>query len=301
MLITQNPTAAERDAVLALAAGVEAADGVSPLNDAARFALAGQRDATHVLARFGPAGDLVGYAQLDADDRSALVFVHPQHRRQGVGSGLLAQVRQLEPTPTVWAFGNLDPAQGFLTAMGLTKQRELLVMQRDLATRPVETLADDAAPDDIRLFTWQDAVTPGQQDAALDELVDVNATAFAHHPEQGALRAADFKARMGEPWFDPAGLFLARDDETGRLLGYHWTKVETDDTWGRHGEVYAIGVHPDAGGRGVGRALLAAGLQHLQQQGVERIILYVEADATRTVEMYRRAGFTEAARDAAWG
>lgn len=296
MLITQNPSPQQRDAVLALAASVEAADGISPLNDAARFGLAGQRASTHVLATFGPADDLVGYAQLDADDHSAIVFVHPQHRRQNVGTALVEQVRQLEAHPTFWAFGGLAAGRAFAGHVGLVKQRELLVMERDLGARPVQPADADAAPAGVRIATFGDPLV----ETELDELVAVNAAAFAHHPEQGSLGAGDFRARMAEPWFDPAGLFLARDEATGRLLGYHWTKVENNDAWGHHGEVYAIGVHPDAGGRGIGRALLTAGMDHLQRRGVERIILYVEADAERTVEMYRVAGFVEAVRDASW-
>ena len=37
------------------------------------------------------------------------------------------------------------------------------------------------------------------------ELLRVNAAAFAHHPEQGSMDAAELAERMAEPWFDPDG------------------------------------------------------------------------------------------------
>ncbi|MCD9448381.1 GNAT family N-acetyltransferase, partial [Klebsiella pneumoniae] len=86
----------------------------------------------------------------------------------------------------------------------------------------------------------------------------VNARAFAHHPEQGSIDAEDLAERMNEVWFDPGGFFLAHagGEPAGRLLGFHWTKEHGVLGEPGLGEVYVLGVDPDAQGRGLAKALL---------------------------------------------
>ena len=129
--------------------------------------------------------------------------------------------------------------------------------------------------------------------------------------------ADDLAARMGEPWFDPAGFFLVRDERTaddpatwdgvrgptpepGRLAAFHWTKVEPDvgADGPRVGEVYAVGVSPDAQGLGLGRALTLAGLHRMAEQGVDVVDLYVDADNAAAVRLYESLGFGLFAADA---
>ncbi len=93
---------------------------------------------------------------------------------------------------------------------------------------------------------------------------------------------------MAEPWFDPAGLLVA--DSGDGLLGFHWTKQHSDVV----GEVYVVAVDPAAQGRGLGKALTAAGLAHLASLGVRRIILYVESDNTAAIATYAGLAFAHA-------
>ena len=154
-------------------------------------------------------------------------------------------------------------------------------------------------------------IVPGQDDEAW---LALNARAFADHPEQGGFGRDDLERRMREPWFDPAGFFLAyRLGEGGEhLVGFHWTKVhgggshpQPDDQQpgdGHHeernhghdpiGEVYVLGVDPGAQGDGLGRALTLTGLHYLRRRGLPQVLLYVEADNTAAIAVYQALGFT---------
>jgi len=139
-------------------------------------------------------------------------------------------------------------------------------------------------------------VPPGVQvrsyrDSDAAAVVALNAAAFAHHPEQGAMDEDNLARRMAEPWFDPAGLLLAEDGSG--MLGFHWTKQHD----AQHGEVYVVGVAPRSQGRGLGRLLTLAGLHHLAALGVDEVQLYVESDNTPAVAVYSRLGFEHAESD----
>mgnify|MGYP003825156345 CR=1 FL=1 len=54
---------------------------------------------------------------------------------------------------------------------------------------------------------------------------------------------------------------------------------------------------PAAQGRGLGRRLLAAGLEHLARTGCRSVILYVDSADTVAVGMYLSAGFDVVHRD----
>ena len=269
-------------AVQDLVAAAAERDGFSALNEAGLLHLRHPREGVaHVLAQ-GPDG-LLGYGQLEvgADASTGLLVVAPTARRQGVGSALLAALLGRTPsTLQVWAVGDTVAAQALAARAGLVRSRELLVMTRPL-TGPLPAPRVPAGTT-VRTFV------PGQDEQAW---LGVNARAFAHHPEQGSLTADDLAQRVAEPWFDPAGFFLAERDAA--LVGFHWTKQHP----GTLGEVYVLGVDPGAGGQGLGGALLDTGLQHLADRGNTLVELYVEGDHARAVALYEGRGFTTASRD----
>ncbi|WP_299058224.1 mycothiol synthase [uncultured Nocardioides sp.] len=264
-----------------VARACEAADGVAPFDEATWRAL---HDRPAAEVGFWLADD--GVALL-VDGELGLA-VDPAARGRGRGRALLEEVQWVtEGEPLrAWSHADHPAARALAASYGFDAVRELWVMRRP-STTPLPTLE---VPAGIRIDTW----TP----ADADDLLAVNAAAFASHPEQGAMDHDDLTSRMDQDWFDPAGLFLARDTTTGDLLGFHWTKRTSEEL----GEVYVLGISPAAQGRGLGKVLTLAGLHHLVDEGpggpgVGEVELYVEADNDAAVAVYDRLGFTHAAVD----
>ncbi len=129
---------------------------------------------------------------------------------------------------------------------------------------------------------------PGRDE---DAWIEANNAAFAGHPENGAVTIDDLTRRMEAEWYDPEGVRMAWSD--GVLLGSCWTKVHPDGA----GEIYIIGVRPDAAGRGLGRLLVVEGLRHLSVDcGASSAVLWVEKTNAPARRLYGSLGFWEAAR-----
>ncbi|MDP9826986.1 mycothiol synthase [Kineosporia succinea] len=280
--------------VRAVIASATAADGAAPVSE-------------HVLLQFGSAepggvhllvreesGAVIGYAHSEVSPESggprtvvdAEAVIDPAHRRRGLGRALLERLVDAGQLARVWSHGDHPGARALGAELGFRVVRELLQLRRPL--NGVEDLAEPVLPEGVVLRTFR----PGADDA---EWLRVNAKAFSWHPEQGRMTQADLDARKAEPWFDPAGFFVAESAESGesgesgaKMIGFHWTKVHPEGL----GEVYAVGVDPDRHGGGLGTALTAAGLRHLAGLDLPAVSLYVEADNAPALKVYHRLGFT---------
>lgn len=294
LLTTDSLTTDQVAALAALVVESTHVDGVPPLREEVLLRVRTGRDGLSILA-LGPepdSVDLLGFAHLDADeaDGPALeIAVHPRARNQGIGTALLdTLLTRCPPAPSpvrLWAHGQNAAAAQLARARGFLRERHLYQMRRSLFSPlpPVELPAGVT----IRPFDPQRDVT---------DLQALNAAAFTRLPDQGGWTEADIRARMAEEWFDPPGLLLATDG--AQLLGFHWTKVApaAPDSGlavpQPLGEVYVVGVHPDARGRGLGRALTLAGLHHLRDRGLTGALLYVDATNVPAVELYTSLGFS---------
>lgn len=300
---------ADAEAALALADAIEQHDGVSAFNDHSRLVLRGQvasgpapgvETIRHFLLREGDA--LVGYAQLDVAVQSAELAVHPEHRGQARGRALLGAVRSAEPRAAIWAHGDLAGAQALAAAEGLRPQRTLL----KLAAQLPEAMAIAGVPADASPEAHGLPEARTYEDGDARALLELNARAFAAHPEQGRMSLADLQARQGEPWFIPEELWLVPDDslETGdagpggstpraRLAAFLWLKIDPEEgaPGPREGEIYVLGVAPEAQGRQLGSRLTSLALARLAAHGTRHAVLYVEADNIAARRTYERKGF----------
>lgn len=168
---------------------------------------------------------------------------------------------------------------------GFELDRRLAILGRDLPVPPGAATAQPPSGVTIR------AARPGVDDAAV---VAVLAGAYGSGPD-GGWDLARFRERTGLDWFRSEDLLVADDD--GRLLGLHWLKRRDATT----GEVYNLAVHPDGQGRGLGPALLHAGLRHLADVGCTQVLLWVDRANERAVRLYTSQGLTTRWEDVALG
>jgi mycothiol synthase len=296
-------------AVVELVGEAADADGVSPLSEHVMLHLryGGDPLARNVLLWYR--GRLAGYGHLDPADRvegpAGEMVIRPAERRRGLGRALgQALVTEADGADLrLWAHGDLPAAARLAAAVGFHRSRALWEMRRSLA----DELPAPQLPAGISVRTFG----VGQDE---DAWLAVNGRAFARHPEQGAWTRSDLELREREPWFDPAGFFLAERDD--KLTGFHWTKVHgslrrdasAEHGAGQHGlgdsareaigEVYVVGIDPDEQGTGLGRALTVIGLRYLRSLGLAKVMLYVDETNTAAIGLYSSLGFEHSGTDA---
>ena len=331
MIVEMAPSAQDIEQIEAVARAAEAVDDVAPLGEQPLRALrtageAGASDAAgagdetgvrHLLSRDGDAADaeVVGYAQVAGSgaDATAELVVHPDHRRRGIGTGLLRAVLEREAGVAVWAHGALPGAVALAEGLGLTRTRELLKMRRRAADGPA--LPERRHVEGIELGTLAEAASETASEGAprgargggrwrgLDaraEFLRVNNAAFHWHPEQGGWTPAQLDERLAVDWVDTGAIFLAVDVAGGaggaatpRLAGFHWTKTVAEPGEPVEGEVYVVAVDPADQGRGLGGVLTSLGVEHLEgPAGAESVVLYVEGDNAPAIRTYEKLGFT---------
>jgi mycothiol synthase len=259
------------------------ADGQPPFSDGSLVELAtGDRELLAI-------GDVAAALLRDGE---AEFVVDPDARRHGHGTQLLEELLSRSPRLRVWAHGDHRAARALAASHGLVAVRELLQLRAAVAplAAPAETTGASDPRDGLRQDRSAEAGRPAlsafRPGVDEDAWLELNARAFATHPEQGRVTRADLDVLTSEPWFDADDFLLMRDG--GTLVGYCWLKVEHGI-----GEFYVVGVSPDRQGAGIGRRLVAAGLARLADRGIRTSSLYVEADNEPAVRLYRSFGFDD--------
>lgn len=249
---------------------IAAIDGYAPINDQALIDVR--------------SGERTGYLWLDGDtvlgvaaatDTDAELALVPEVRGRGLGAQLIAAVGSGRHIETAWAHGDHPAAAVLAARLGFSRDRTLYRLEMPL---PETTAVAEFGDLSLRSF---------DPETDVDAWVALNARIFHDHPEQGAITAADVRARMREDWFDADNLLMLTDSD-GSLVGYNWLKVVPGES---DGEIYVLGVDPARSGRGLGRALMTAGIARFRDLGLTETSLYVDDSNPGALALYRSLGY----------
>ena len=284
-------------AVRALATAAAAADGHPPFGDSVWRDLAEPSTTSRLLIAYDrdtPVAALHLHLRASEQRVTAGLVVDPAHRDGAVARAVLdAGIEHLATTGgrelELWLFGVDDSADALARDAGLVVERELWQMR--VALPLVE---HPRWPPGLTVRAFE----PGPDDAAW---LAVNNRAFVSDPDQGGWTVDALLQRQAEPWFDPSGFLLALDG--AGIAGFCWTKLHPSDPPvepASLGEIYVIGVDPDHHGKGLGRALVVAGLASLYERGATVGMLFVDSGNASAVALYRKLGFETTRIDRAY-
>jgi mycothiol synthase len=264
-MIVRSAIPSDRDGLESVFRAVETTTGREPISEhKAIRVLSG--DSIEIVAIEGTM--TVGYAQAawhggGDDPHWAIEVVAGSGAPPGLWSAMLARVTAAVPSRRhryLWVTRHAELAAA--ERAGWRVDRTLHEMHRPL---PVD--APGPVPHGI-------AIRPFRRHEDEERWLAAHNEAFAGHPEVGGMTRSELELRLEQPWFDPGGLILAW--RGGRVVGSCWTKQHGGDV----GEIYLIGLRPEAQGIGLGRALVIAGLAdlHLRQRADEGMLWVDEAN-----------------------
>jgi mycothiol synthase len=245
------------------------------LPEQARLALShGKRGIWHLLVTSDD-GSVVAYAQAHSGLDGLELQIMGDHWVPEFDD-LLASERLSAGRISLWLHGQATP---IIAPPGYSIDRVLRLMRVELPS-----LDPGSTPYLLRTFIV------GRDE---DSWLEINARAFADHPDQGGWTRGDLDARLGSSWFDPRLFLVLMDGQ--EMIGFCWVKMEPEHP--DRGEIYVIAVDPGFAGQGLGRYLVLSGLTAMHSRGASRATLYVEDDNQAAISLYEGLGFIELSRD----
>ena len=229
---------------------------------------------------------IVGYGQARREGPSVVGswgVVHPGHRGQGIGAGLLDRIQQrasellagVESGRFRHAINAGDrAAAAMLGARGLHPVRHFWHMQIDL----LAVLEAGPYPEGIEIRGIDPRVDLGVVHAVLEEAFTEH---WGHYREPLDRWAVE---RTGSPSYDPTLWLLAA--EAGEPVGALIASVSGDRGW-----VDELGVLVPWRGRGIAGALLGRSFATFAGRGLRQVLLAVDAEnPTGATRLYERVG-----------
>ncbi len=235
------------------------------------------------------AGNIVGYMDVAPELTIGRVildcWVYPEHRRRGLATKLLSYAthRAQELGAKVVHVDIMEDnviAKGVLSRLGFKFVRRFLELRLDMAK-----------------VRWQDI-----DQAALgcrylrcgeeDKLTQIQNRSFAGTWGYNPNTVEEITYRTNLSNFSPEDVVLTCDGD--KVVGYCWTGIiyRGEAAIGkRKGRIFMLGADPDYRGRGVGKRVLLAGLDHLKSKGLRIAELTVDSENKAACALYRSVGF----------
>ena len=248
-------------------------------------------DPAHNLFFAEREGRFVGYAEVwrtpGRTRTVGRVLVHPDWRRRGLGTALLRHVERRSRAEggrylDVLVAGQNEAGCRFLQSHGCTRVH----YGWHMVLPDVRSAAAPLWPPGYTCRTF----VPGQDEVISCRLENAS---FQGEWEYTPYPLAETEGFVQNPFFRPEGVFYAVSD--GQVIGecWNWIDVPPSATPSpeTRGDIWCLCVLPDHRGRGLGRALLLAGIQWLRQQGMIAACLTVDGANERARHLYESVGF----------
>ena len=209
-----------------------------------------------------------------------------EHRGKGIGRALMRKVvahaEELGVSSLhVEASVTHSDMQHLLSRHGMDVVRSLWKMRWECGDVPEVNLPSGFA---VR------SLVAGQDEEVLTELQNV---AFGENWGFSPNTVEQIRVRVESNRGGPESIIFITED--GKPAAYNWTMFYPDDD-SPSGVVAMTGVHPDYRGRGIGRAVVTAGIAYLVERGASFVDLEVDADNTPARELYLNLGFRKVGR-----
>ena len=236
------------------------------------------------------AGEAVGYSLVSYEPPISRAVagggVLPTHRGRGIGRALMRRVVEHAETLGVdvlhiEAGVTHSDANHLLASHGMEVVKSLWKMRWESDGVPDVSLPDRFA---VR------SLIAGQDEPTLTDLQNVS---FEENWGFSPNTVEQISARVQHNRGGPESVIFITED--GKPAAYNWTMFLSDGETSS-GVVAMTGVHPDYRGRGIGRAVVTAGIAYLVERGASFVELEVDAENTPARELYLKLGFRKVGR-----